>query len=67
MLSFSYARDGLGVYGFAQPLDMAALRAQFDFPDSTALYATTVHDSRNFVRLTQDAGPRPVRRLSFEL
>lgn len=65
--AFYYNRDGLGTYGFAQPLDMAALRARFDFPDSIALYATAIHDSRNFVRITQDFGTQPVRPLSFEL
>lgn len=51
---FCYARDGYGVYGFAQPLDVEALRARFDFPPSIHLTATSVQDTRHFVCITQD-------------
>lgn len=51
---FCYSRDGYGVYGFAQPLDVAALRARFDFPASIHLTATAVQDTRHFVCITQD-------------
>ena len=64
---FEYNRDGLGVYGFTQPLDIAALRARFDFPPSISLSGEGLHDSRNFVRIAQDFGLQPVRPLSFEL
>ncbi len=53
---FYYTRDGYGMYGFAQPLDVAALRARFDFPPSIHLTATSVQDTRHFVCITQDAG-----------
>ncbi|MBG8555116.1 hypothetical protein [Hymenobacter guriensis] len=56
---FYYYRDGNGVYGFAQPLDVAALRAQFEFPSSIHLTATSVHDIRHFVCITQNSGPLP--------
>lgn len=36
---FYYTRDG---YGFAQPLDVAVLRAHFEFPPSIHLTATSV-------------------------
>ena len=64
---FEYNRDGLGTYGFAQPLDVDLLQRHFDFPSSISLSSAGVHDSRNFVRIAQDFGPQPVRRLSFEL
>jgi hypothetical protein len=63
---FYYNRDGYGVYGFAQPLDVAALRAHFEFPPSIHLTATSVQDTRHFVCITQDSGPQMVRKLSFE-
>ena len=65
--AFEYNRDGLGTYGFARPLDVAALRARFDFPPSISLSESGLHDSRNFVRIAQDFGIQPVRPLSFEL
>lgn len=64
--AFYYTRDGYGVYGFAQPLDVSALRARFEFPPSIHLTATSVQDTRHFVCITQDRGPRPVRRPSPE-
>lgn len=63
---FYYNRDGYGVYGFAQPLDTQLLQEHFDFPPSIHLTATSVQDTRHFVCITQDSGPQPVRRLSFE-
>lgn len=64
---FIFNRDGLGVYGFAQPLDAQLLQEHFDLPPSIHLSSAGVHDSRHFVRIAQDFGPQPVRRLSFEL
>lgn len=64
--AFYYNRDGYGVYGFAQPLDMEAIRARFDFPPSIHLTATSVQDTRHFVAIAQDSGPRPASHLSFE-
>ena len=64
--AFYYNRDGYGVYGFAEPLDMDALRARFDFPASIVAGQSGVYDSRHFVSIAQDFGPQPVRPLSFE-
>ena len=65
--AFEYNRDGLGTYGFTQPLDVDLLQQHFAFPPSISLSSAGLHDSRNFVRIAQDFGPQPVRRLSFEL
>lgn len=65
--AFYYNRDGYGVYGFTQPLDMDALRARFDFPASIVAGQSGVYDTRNFVSIAQDFGTQPVRPLSFEL
>lgn len=65
--AFEYNRDGLGTYGFAQPLDVDLLQQHFDFPPSIHLSSAGLHDSRNFVRIAQDFGTQPVRPLSFEL
>ena len=62
---FRYNRDGLGVYGFAQPLDTQLLQEHFDFPPSISLSVDGVHDSRHFVRI-QHTPARPVHRFSFE-
>ena len=65
--AFEYNRDGLGTYGFSQPLDVDLLQQHFDFPPSIHLSSAGLHDSRNFVRIAQDFGTQPVRPLSFEL
>ncbi|HEX8659016.1 MAG TPA: hypothetical protein VF690_15855 [Hymenobacter sp.] len=62
---FYYNRDGLGVYDFAQPFDVALLQEHFDFPPSISLSVDGLHDSRHFVRI-QHMPNRPVRRFSFE-
>jgi len=62
---FRYNRDGLGVYGFAQPLDAQLLQEHFDFPPSISLSADGLHDSRHFVRI-QYTPDVPVRRFSFD-
>jgi hypothetical protein len=62
---FHYNRDGLGVYGFAQPVDVALLQEHFDFPASIHLSVDGLHDSRHFVRI-QHTPDQPVRRFSFE-
>lgn len=63
---FYYTRDGLGTYGFTQPLDTQLLQEHFDFPPSIQVSHGQVFDTRHFVRIRQDSGPRPVRPLSFE-
>lgn len=62
---FTYDRDGYGSYYFAQPLDIEALRAQFDFPPSIEAGPLAVFDSGNFVAITQALPPGRV--LSFEV
>lgn len=62
---FHYNRDGLGVYGFAQPLDTQLLQEHFDFPPSISLSVDGLHDSRHFVRI-QHTPDQSVRCLSFE-
>ncbi|UOQ83280.1 hypothetical protein [Hymenobacter sp. 5414T-23] len=62
---FHYNRDGLGVYGFAQPLDTQLLQEHFDFPLSISLSVDGLHDSRHFVRI-QHTPDQSVRRFSFE-
>lgn len=54
---FQYTPDGYGVYGFSQPLNVAALRARFDFPLSIHLTTTSVQDTRHFVAIAQSCGP----------
>ena len=63
--AFQFNRDGLGVYGFAQPLDTQLLQEYFDFPSSISLSVDGLHDSRHFVRI-QHTPNQPVRRFSFE-
>ena len=63
---FYFDRNGLGTYGFTQPLDVALLQQHFDFPPSIQVSHGQVLDTRHFVRIRQDFGPQPVRRLSFE-
>ena len=62
---FQYNRDGLGVYGFTQRLDVDLLQQHFDFPPSIHLSVDGLHDSRHFVRI-QHTPDQPVRRFSFE-
>ena len=63
---FYFTRDGLGTYGFTQPLDTQLLQEHFDFPPSIQVSHGQVFDTRHFVRIRQDSGPQPLRRLSFE-
>ena len=63
---FQFNRDGLGTYGFVELLDTAGLQERFDFPPSVQVTPTSVYDTRHFVRIRQDSGSQPVRRLSFE-
>lgn len=63
---FYFDRDGMGTYGFTQPLDVALLQQHFDFPPSIQVSHGQVFDSRHFVRIRQDHGPQRLRRLSFE-
>ena len=63
---FYFDRDGLGTYGFTQPLDTQLLQEHFDFPPSIQVSHGQLFDSRHFVRIRQDHGPQPLRRLSFE-
>ncbi|UOQ68910.1 hypothetical protein [Hymenobacter volaticus] len=62
---FSYNRDGYGEYLFHQPLDVAALRERFIFPDSVQVSANAVFDNRNFVAIGQV--PAPSQPLTFNL
>lgn len=63
--AFQFNRDGLGVYGFAQPLDTQQMKEYFDFPSSISLSVDGLHDSRHFVRI-QHAPNQSARRFSFE-
>ena len=63
---FYFDRDGMGTYGFTQPLDAELLQQPFDFPLSIKLSHGQLFDSRHFVRIRQDHGLQPLRRLSFE-
>lgn len=63
---FYFDRDGLGTYGFAEPLDTSGLPEHFDFPHSVQVVPGCIYDTRHFVRITQFDGPHLVRRLSFE-
>ena len=63
---FYFNREGLGTYGFTQPLDVDSLQQHFDFPPSIQVSHGQLFDSRHFVRISQDSGPQMVRRLSFE-
>lgn len=64
--AFCFDRDGLGTYGFTEPLDTQLLQEHFDFPPSIQVSHGQVFDTRHFVRIRQDHGTQPVRRLSFE-
>lgn len=65
--AFHYNRDGLGTYGFTEPLDVDLLQLHFDFSPSMTLSHGQLFDSRHFMRICQDFGPQPLRRFSFEL
>lgn len=50
---FYFDRDGYGTFYFEQPLNLAALAARFDLPDTVVLGQTAVYDRRNFVGISQ--------------
>jgi hypothetical protein len=50
---FAYDRDGFGTFYFEQPLNLAALVAWFDLPETITVGKTAVCDSRNFVSISQ--------------
>ena len=56
---FLFDRDGYGDYRFTDPLDMAALRAQFEFPATLLLNQNSVQDQRNFVGIGQHIAQGP--------
>ena len=63
---FVFNRDGLGTYGFTQPLDVDLLQRNFVFPPTIKLSVDGLHDTRHFVRIAQGNPAQPVRKLSFE-
>ena len=63
---FDFNRDGLGTYGFTEPLDLALLQEHFVFPPTIKLSADGLHDTRHFVRISQGSPSQPARKLSFE-
>jgi hypothetical protein len=50
---FEYDRDGFGTFYFEQPLDLLALAARFELPDTITVGTTAVYDRRNFAGLSQ--------------
>ena len=64
--AFQFNRDGLGTYGFTQPVDVALLQEHFVFPPTIKLSVDGLHDTRHFVRIAQGNPGLPVRKLSFE-
>ena len=50
---FYFDRDGYGTFYFEQPLNLSALAARFDLPNTIVLGKTAVYDSRNFVGISQ--------------
>ncbi|MFD2719869.1 hypothetical protein ACFST9_14165 [Hymenobacter monticola] len=64
--AFQVNRDGLGTYGFTQPLDVALLQEHFVFPPTIKLSVDGLHDSRHFVRIAQAIPNQPARKFSFE-
>lgn len=63
---FQFNRDGLGTYGFTEPLDVELLQQHFVFPASITLSPGMLHDSRHFVRIGQGIPNQPARKFSFE-
>ncbi len=63
---FDFNRDGLGTYGFSQPLDVALLQEHFVFPPTIKLSVDGLHDTRHFVRIGQGNPSQPARQMSFE-
>ena len=53
---FDFDRDGHGTYFFTDPLDLDALRANFDFPPTIMLGNNALSDTRNFVSIVQRVG-----------
>jgi len=64
--AFYFDRDGLGTYGFAQPIDTDGSEYHFVFPPTVKLTPTSIYDTRHFVTIKQFAGPQVVRSMSFE-
>lgn len=62
---FYFDRDGYGTFYFEQPLNLVALAAQFDLPDTIVLGKTAVYDSRNFVGISQAIPQGEPLRLDF--
>lgn len=63
---FAFNRDGLGVYGFQEPLDVALLQEHFVFPPTIKLSVDGLHDTRHFVRIAHGIPNQPARKMSFE-
>jgi hypothetical protein len=63
---FDFNRDGLGTYGFQEPLDVALLQEHFVFPPTIKLSVDGLHDTRHFVRIGQGNPNQPARKMSFE-
>ncbi|GGG59639.1 hypothetical protein [Hymenobacter glacieicola] len=63
---FDFNRDGLGTYGFTEPLNVALLQEHFVFPPTITLSGEGLHDTRHFVRIGQGTPTPPARTLSFE-
>lgn len=64
--AFYFDRDGLGTYGFAEPLNTAGLQDHFVFPPSIHVTPTSIYDTRHFVTIKQSAGAHIARPLNFE-
>lgn len=62
---FAFDRDGYGDYRFSGPLDMGALKEQFDFPATLLLNQNSVQDTRNFVGISQHVAQEPPITLAF--
>jgi hypothetical protein len=52
--AWTHNRDGLEIYTFAHPLDLAAIQAHFEFPPTIEPYAKGLYDKGNFANLTYD-------------
>lgn len=64
---FRFNRDGFGVYGFQQPIDIDLLKRHFYFPPTIILSGGALRDDRHFVGIEQysDSTKSPV--INFNL
>lgn len=64
---FRFNRDGFGVYGFQQPINIDLLKRHFDFPSTIILAGGALRDDRHFVGIEQYSDSAKSPMINFNL